>query len=101
MEVTACVHNESGRELSEVLQVYVRVEGSANEVKNHRLCAFQRILLNPGERREAALVIRAEAFETVDGQGVRHADGSGAKLFIGFGQPDERTAELLGDATRN
>lgn len=101
MEVTACVHNESGRELSEVLQVYVRVEGSANEVKNHRLCAFKRISLKPGERREAVLMIRAEAFETVDGQGVRHVDGSGVKLFIGFGQPDGRTAELLGYATRN
>lgn len=98
-EVTALMRNESGRELSEVLQVYVRVEGSANEVKNHRLCAFQRISLQPGECRKTALMIRAEAFETVNERGERHADGNGAKLFVGFGQPDERTVELLGYAS--
>lgn len=96
MTVTAVVHNESDMELSEVLQVYVRVEGSENEVRNHRLCAFRRISLKPCETMKVTLTVGAQAFCTVNGQGECHADGSGAKLFVGFGQPDARTAELLG-----
>ena len=89
------LRNESGRDLSEVLQVYVRVEGSENEVRNHRLCAFRRISLKPDEQKRVALEIRAQAFATVNEQGESYADGEGAKLFVGFGQPDARTAELL------
>lgn len=91
----ADLRNESGRDLSEVLQVYVRVEGSENEVRNHRLCAFRRISLKPDEQKRVALEIRAQAFATVNEQGESYADGEGAKLFVGFGQPDARTAELL------
>lgn len=95
MTIEALVHNESETELSEVLQVYVRVEGSENEVKNHRLCAFQRIALQPGGQKRVRLEIGAQAFATVNGRGEYHADGKGARLFVGFGQPDARTLELL------
>lgn len=78
-----------------MLQVYVRVEGSENEVRNHRLCAFRRISLKPDEQKRVTLEIRAQAFATVNEQGESYADGEGANLFVGFGQPDARTAELL------
>ncbi|MDE6420563.1 MAG: glycoside hydrolase family 3 C-terminal domain-containing protein [Lachnospiraceae bacterium] len=97
----ADLRNESGMDLSEVLQVYVRVEESENEVRNHRLCAFRRISLKPGEQKRVALEIRAQAFATVNEHGEYHADGEGAKMFVGFGQPDARTAELLAFATQN
>ncbi|MDE7240178.1 MAG: glycoside hydrolase family 3 C-terminal domain-containing protein, partial [Lachnospiraceae bacterium] len=97
----ADLRNESRMVLSEVLQVYVRVGGSENEVRNHRLCAFRRISLKPGEQKRVTLEIRAQAFATVNEQGEYHADGESAKLFVGFGQPDARTVELLAFATQN
>lgn len=97
----ADLRNESGMDLSEVLQVYVRVEGSENEVRNHRLCAFRRASLKPGEQKRVTLEIKEQAFATVNEQGEYHADGEGAKLFVGFGQPDSRTAELWACATQN
>ena len=97
----ADLRNESGMVLSEVLQVYVRVGGSENEVRNHRLCAFRRISLKPGEQKRVTLEIRAQAFATVNEQGEYRADGESAKLFVGFGQPDARTVELLAFATQN
>ncbi len=97
----ASVYNESGRELSEVLQVYGRVSGTGNEVPNHRLCAFRRITLQPGERRKILLPIEADAFTTVNDGGERRADGDGMTLFVGFGQPDSRTQELMRRAGRD
>ncbi len=97
----ASVCNESGRELSEVLQVYGRVSGTGNEVPNHRLCAFRRITLQPGERRKILLPIEADAFTTVNDGGERRADGDGMTLFVGFGQPDSRTQELMRRAGRD
>lgn len=36
------------------------------------------------------------AFGVIDEQGERYFDGSGATVFVGFGQPDQRTQELTG-----
>ncbi len=95
-EVTATVANFSGRALCEVLQVYVRVEGTPDETPNPRLCGFVRVPLGPGERRSVSVRIPAAAFETVAQDGARGVTGSAATLFVGFGQPDERTRELTG-----
>ena len=43
-----------------------------------------------------SLHISKTAFSTVTEDGERVYDGKKAQIFIGFGQPDERTAELLG-----
>lgn len=80
----------------EVLQAYVRVAGTANEVPNPKLAAFMRISLKPGEERQLSLHIPQRAFMTVNEAGEYVQDGSGASIHLGFGQPDARTRRLSG-----
>ncbi len=96
VRVEAVVANVSTVPVAQVVQVYVRVKGSATEVVNHRLCGFQRVELAPGEEKEVSIPIPAKAFWTVDDLGMPVKDGTGAMLSVGFGQPDERTLELTG-----
>lgn len=94
VKVTA--RNQGSRQTQEVLQLYVKVLGTENEVPNPKLAAFQRITLGAGEEKTFQLAIPSAAFQTVDEEGNRRFDGTGALIWAGFGQPDKRTAELLG-----
>lgn len=80
----------------EVLELYAQVQGSENEVPHAKLAAFRRIELAAGEKKCFAVTVPAGAFQTVDEDGNRLADGNGAVLYAGFGQPDERTMQLTG-----
>ena len=97
--VTATVRNEGDVATDEVLQVYVRVEGSANEVRNTKLAAFKRIHLAVGEEKEVELTLSSDAFATINELGKKAWDGTGANIYVGFGQPDERTKALTGKST--
>lgn len=70
--------------VSEVLQAYVHVNGTGNEVPNAKLAAFGRISAAPGAETKKTLIIPAKAFTTVDNEGIRAADGDGADIYIGF-----------------
>lgn len=100
LSVTLKVANKGMMETEDVVQVYVHVEGSANEVPNAKLAAFKRISLKPGEEKEIELAVPAKAFATVDENGEIVADGTGAGIYAGFGQPDLRTKELTGNAVK-
>ena len=95
-KVLVRVANQGGRETEDVVQVYVQVKGTENEVPNPKLAAFKRITLKPGEEKTVELTISVSAFATVNEQGEKCFDGSGAAIYAGFGQPDERTKELTG-----
>ena len=63
---------------------------------NHSLCAFTRVFLEAGESRELTVPISGQAFLVVDEEGA-YVRGSGSYvLYVGMGQPDERTAALSG-----
>lgn len=95
-KVLVSVRNQGDRETEDVVQIYVQVKGTANEVPNPKLAAFKRISLKPGEEKTVELTIPVSAFATVNEQGEKCFDGSGAVIYAGFGQPDERTKELTG-----
>jgi beta-glucosidase len=80
----------------EVLQVYIKNLDSAYAVRNHSLCAFQRVQLKEGESQTIELVIPEKAFLVVNEEGEYVRDGSRYLLYVGFGQPDKRTKELTG-----
>lgn len=88
--------NSGNVDIEEVLQVYMKVSGTENEVVNPRLVAFKRISLAAGDEFQINIKVPKKAFFTVNTEGVSALYGDAAKLFIGFGQPDERTKELLG-----
>lgn len=96
--VTAKVINDGAVDTDEVVQVYVRVEGSENEVRNTKLAAFKRIHLAAGEEKEVELTIASDSFATVNELGKKAWDGTGAGIYVGLGQPDERTKVLTGQS---
>ena len=90
------VRNESGRALEEVVELYIRDEGSPLAPPNPALCGFCRVRLEAGEERELSAAIGKDAFTVVDEEG-RRIPGSGTwRLWAGFGAPDARTEELSG-----
>ena len=93
--VTVTAENRGSMDVEEVLQVYVRVD-SPDEVPNHHLAAFQRVKLAAGSRREISIPVDRMAFSVVNDQGERVFSGNGAQVYVGFGQPDARTAALTG-----
>ena len=95
IEIKVHVENRGSYDTEEVLQGYVKVQ-SPNEVLHPKLGVFARIRIKAGEGQWISLHISKTAFSTVTEDGERVYDGKKAQIFIGFGQPDERTAELLG-----
>ena len=93
VEVTVANHGDVFTE--DVLQVYVQVE-DINEVPNPKLVVFKRVQLAPGEEKMVTLEIPMRAFTVVDEEGKFVHTGRGADIYVGFGQPDERTKELTG-----
>ncbi len=90
------VRNESGRALGEVVELYVRDEGSPLAPPNPVLCGFRRVRLEAGEEKELSIPVDPGAFTVVNDEGLR-VPGSGAwRLWAGFGAPDARTEELSG-----
>lgn len=80
----------------DVIQVYVKDMDSVHEVKNSRLCGYQRVSLQPGEEKNISLSLTQEAFCVVNEKGERHQEGKHFRIFVGTSQPDERSRELTG-----
>lgn len=94
--LTAVVTNDGGCDTEEVVQVYMKKTDSAHDVRNYSLCAFKRVNLKKGEVLKVELPISEEAFLVVDEEGRYVKEGQNYKLYVGFGQPDNRTLELSG-----
>ena len=95
LKINVKVKNSSNFAADEVLQVYVHVNGTKDEVLNTKLSAFKRISLAAGEEKTVEIDLGAYAFTTVDDEGIRSVTGNGADIYVGFSQPDSRSAALL------
>lgn len=96
MTVHVTVKNAGDTATGDVIQIYVKDTASPFAVPNHSLCAFERVFLEAGESRETDLTVSGDAFLVVNEEGV-FVEGSGHYvLYVGTGQPDQRTAVLTG-----
>lgn len=66
LTVTAHVTNTGKMAAEEVVEVYVRLEGTSVEEPVHKLEAFQRVALAPGEAKRVSFPLPAEAFSLWD-----------------------------------
>ena len=96
LAVKAVLENTGAYDTDEVLQAYIRAEDSAFAPWHPALCAFRRVSLKAGERKEVCLTVPASALTIVDEEGRRYVDGKRFSLYIGTSQPDERSAALTG-----
>lgn len=95
-QITVDVTNTGEFAGEEVTEVYMKDLESANAVRNHSLCAFKRVHLEPGETKQVSLVIRKKSFEIVDENGERYQESSRFRIFAGGSQPDDRSVALTG-----
>jgi len=96
VSVSVEVTNNGKYAVEEVLQAYVKVKGTVNEVPNAKLAAFVRVALEPQEKKNVTLKIPARAFTVVNENGDRVCEGNGADISVGFSQPDARSCKLMG-----
>ena len=95
MNVKVTLKNNSDIAGTEVVQIYVKNDDS-NETLHPHLAAFERIDVPAKGSSEVEIVVPCTSFTTVDDEGVRAVRGSSSTVFVGCGQPDNRTAVLTG-----
>lgn len=94
--VRVSMKNRGSVPTGEVLQIYVQLTGNPFETPHPRLAAFKRVWLEAGQESSVEVHIPAQAFSAIDEQGQRCLTAASARIYAGFGQPDDRTAALLG-----
>lgn len=94
--LTVTVSNTGKTDTDEVVQVYIRDLDSADEVPNHRLCAFRRVFLRAGAGETVTLPIDSRAFTVVRENGERVPGSGHYRLWAGVCQPDMRSQMLSG-----
>lgn len=94
---TAVVTVENrGVATEDVVQLYLKDEGSEFAPVHPILCGFRRVALAAGETRTVEIPIDPKAFTVVNNEGQRIGGSGRYTLYAGFGQPDSRTEALTG-----
>lgn len=96
VQLAVTIENKSQIALAEVVQIYIKDQQSPLAVKNHSLCAFERVELAPGEIRELTMSIPNKALTAVDENGDRKVESKRFTIYAGTSQPDPRSVELIG-----
>lgn len=94
--VTVTARNRGSRDTDEVIELYIRDEGSPFAPENPVLCGFRRIHLAAGESRTVTVSMGANALTVVSEAGERIPGSGRWTVYVGLGQPDRRTEELTG-----
>lgn len=96
IEVEVTLENKGAVDTEDVVQLYIKDLESPLAVRNYSLCAFQRVALKAGEKKQISLVVKNRAMEVVDEQGQRHIDSRSFRIYAGTSQPDSRSQALTG-----
>ncbi|MBQ1312082.1 MAG: glycoside hydrolase family 3 C-terminal domain-containing protein, partial [Blautia sp.] len=91
------LRNVGSSSVTEVVQLYIKNLDSPLAVKNHSLCGFQRVTLEPGWEKAVSFRIPKEALLQIDEEGRAVADGKKFILYAGISQPDSRSFALTGE----
>ncbi len=95
-QIEATVENKGEFDTEEVVQVYIRCEDSQFAPPNPQLCGFKRVFVQAKESARVEITILPRAYTVVDEEGNRFTPGGSYTLYVGLGQPDGRTEELIG-----
>ena len=96
LDITVSVKNNGTLKMGEVVQLYAKALEDKNEVRNFKLVGFKRICLEAGASEDVVISITSDALKVVKEDGSKAVPEGKIAIYAGFGQPDERTAELYG-----
>ena len=91
--VTVTATNTGSRAGYATVQIYVKLQGQR---ENHALCGVASVYLQPGESKDVSITPWDQAFSRYDENGDLYEIPGSHTLYVGFGQPDARTAKLYG-----
>lgn len=96
LDITVSVKNNGTLKTGEVVQLYAKALEDKNEVRNFKLVGFKRICLDAGASEDVVISITSDSMKVVKEDGSKAVPEGKIAIYAGFGQPDERTAELYG-----
>nr|MCR5160818.1 glycoside hydrolase family 3 C-terminal domain-containing protein [Lachnospiraceae bacterium] len=96
LELELIICNPGGKEVTDVLQIYIKDEEYTLAVPNPSLCWKGRVSVPAGESIIVRPRLRRRAFSSVDKAGERRVRSRSFSIYAGFSQPDERSASLTG-----
>ncbi len=96
LDAAVTVVNTGSMAGREVVQAYVRWDSGDDTQPRWHLCALGSVFLKPGEKKQVRLCIRNDALYTYHADGSRAVEKGSYTLWVGGGQPDQRTSALLG-----
>ena len=97
-KATVTLQNKGSVATDEVVQLYIKDNGSADVPTNPIFCGFQRVHMEAGESKTVEVAIDPLALTVVTEDGQRIPGSGSWTLYAGLGQPDKRTEELTGNA---
>jgi beta-glucosidase len=96
-KIDLLLENDSQREISEVIQVYIKAIDSDFAPPNPVLCMFRRVSIHAGGQIALSLAIPSESFSVIDDQGIRIRPDGNWEIYAGVSGPDARSCELEGN----
>ncbi|MFI3213091.1 MAG: glycoside hydrolase family 3 C-terminal domain-containing protein [Eubacteriales bacterium] len=94
--ISVKVKNDGDVATDDIVQVYVKNLESEFEVRNHRLCGYQRVSLAPQEEKEVKVIVSKDALMVYNQDGEKVKDGTSYEFSVGCAQPDIRSEALTG-----
>ncbi len=95
VKIKATVSNCGSFTGAETLQVYIKAPGVENAPK-YQLKGLKKLTLAPAESREVEIELKNSAFGLYDTNGEFAVRPGEYTIYVGQGQPDTRTEQLLG-----
>ena len=95
-KIDLMLENDSDKNLSDVLQVYIKASYSLFAPPNPVLCMFKRVNVPAGGQLGVSLAIPSESFSVINEQGIRIRPAGAWEIYAGVSQPDARSYELTG-----
>ena len=96
LTILADICNAGTHATDEILQIYVKNHDCADPDKHPELCAFARIHLDAGEKKQIRIPVGHRALTVVGEDGIRRDGGKSYTFYVGCSQPDARSEELTG-----
>lgn len=96
LKISAEVENLSEIRVKDVLQIYIKNQGSVYAPPNPVLCGFEKVSLEPGEKKKIQIILPKEVYKVVNDEGKKVLDSHESTLYIGTNGPDARSQELTG-----
>ncbi len=88
------IHNDSQTSGEEIIQIYIKDIEASYRTPNSSLIFFNRVHLNPGEKKNINIIIDDKMMASFNQEGIKQIEPGIFKIFVGGSSPGQRSYEL-------